>query len=230
MDLCFESILDTLHGLNFWSITVRLLLATLFGGCIGSERGKHGRAAGLRTHILVCVGSAVTVMVGLYSVQVFQLGNDPLRIGAQVVSGIGFLGAGTILHHEHSRVTGLTTAAGLWTTASIGLAVGAGAYWVATLTFIIVLITVILLIRIEQSGKRENGNAYYLEVSDICHVNQLSQNTADIADTFQLIPAKSGLAPHVGIMLTTVRKYDGAALLQQLREMEGVVTAIAVTI
>ena len=96
MDLCFESILDTLHGLNFWSITVRLLLATLFGGCIGSERGKHGRAAGLRTHILVCVGSAVTVMVGLYSVQVFQLGNDPLRIGAQVVSGIGFLGAGTI--------------------------------------------------------------------------------------------------------------------------------------
>lgn len=230
MDLCFESILDTLHGLNFWSITVRLLLATLFGGCIGSERGKHGRAAGLRTHILVCVGSAVTVLVGLYSVQAFQLDNDPLRIGAQVVSGIGFLGAGTILHHEHSRVTGLTTAAGLWTTASIGLAVGAGAYWVAILTFIIVLITVILLIRMEQSGKRANNNAYYLEVDDICRINQLSQNTADISDTFQLIPAKSGLSPHVGILLTTTRECDGPTLLQRLREMEGVVTAITVTV
>ena len=80
-----ELVLETLLEMNPWSISVRLILAALFGGCIGSERGRHGRAAGLRTHILVCVGSAVTVLVGLYSAQTLGFNNDPMRIGAQVI-------------------------------------------------------------------------------------------------------------------------------------------------
>ena len=121
-----QTILQTLSEFNIWSITFRILLATVIGGCIGSERGRHGRAAGLRTHILVCLGSTMTVMLGIYSVQVLGLGGDPMRVSAQVISGIGFLGAGTILTRGRFHITGLTTAAGLWTTASLGLAIGAG--------------------------------------------------------------------------------------------------------
>ena len=100
-----EKLMEILAGLNVWSVLFRLLLAAAFGGCIGLERGKHNRAAGLRTHILVCVGSAVTILVGLYTAQELGFANDPMRIGAQVISGIGFLGAGTILHRDHTQVT-----------------------------------------------------------------------------------------------------------------------------
>ncbi len=108
----FDEIMDLLHEVNVWSAGFRVLLALLLGGLIGLERGRHGRAAGLRTHILVCVGAAVAALVGLYSCQVLSLGGDAMRIGAQVISGIGFLGVGTILVRNRDKVTGLTTAAG----------------------------------------------------------------------------------------------------------------------
>lgn len=89
-------------------------MAALLGGIIGYERERHGRAAGLRTHILVCIGSATAVIGGLYVAYQLGFSNDPLRAGAQVISGIGFLGAGTILTRNGDHVIGLTTAAGLW--------------------------------------------------------------------------------------------------------------------
>ena len=115
-----------LNQFNEISVIVRILLAMLLGGIIGIEREQSKRPAGFRTHILVCVGASMTALIGLFIW--YQMGDvtDPVRISAQVISGIGFLGVGTILVKEHDHITGLTTAAGLWTTAAIGIACGYG--------------------------------------------------------------------------------------------------------
>ena len=105
-----QKIIEYLIDFNALSITVRLILALLLGGLIGMERGRHGRAAGMRTHVLVCIGACMTALVGLFMSDVA----DSTRIAAQVISGIGFLGAGTIMIRNQSVITGLTTAAGLW--------------------------------------------------------------------------------------------------------------------
>ena len=114
MFLELEEAIDLLQEFNGVSVTVRVLLAAVLGGLVGSERGRRGRAAGMRTHVLVCLGAAMTSMVGLYSAEVLGFTNDPLRVSAQVISGIGFLGAGTIMTRNHAQITGLTPAAGLW--------------------------------------------------------------------------------------------------------------------
>ena len=121
--------MEWLREFNFWTILIRLFTAALLGGVIGLERGRQRRAAGLRTHILVCVGAALTAMVGFFARDMLGISNsDPLRVSAQVISGIGFLGVGTILVTGRSQVRGLTTAAGLWSTAAVGLAIGIGFY------------------------------------------------------------------------------------------------------
>lgn len=227
-----QKITEVLLGLNVWSVLFRLLLAALFGSCIGLERGKHNRAAGLRTHILVCVGSAVTILVGLYTAQELGFANDPMRIGAQVISGIGFLGAGTILHRDHTQVTGLTTAAGLWTTASIGLALGVGAYWIAFVAFAIMMVTVVLLIRLERSSKRPSVYTYYLELGSVDHINDLSTELEGLLGestyAVDIIPAKSGVVPHVGVILTVARTCGGKELLAKLRRIEYMIAAVSV--
>ncbi|XJS11769.1 MgtC/SapB family protein [Aerococcaceae bacterium WGS1372] len=98
------------------------------GGLVGIERGMKNHTAGLRTYILVCLGSALVMMTNQYITDHLQAGGDPTRMGAQVISGIGFLGAGTILVTSRNRVRGLTTAAGLWAAACVGLAIGIGFY------------------------------------------------------------------------------------------------------
>lgn len=121
---------------------MRLFLAALLGGIVGIERGSGDRPAGLRTHILVCTGSALIMLVSMYAFDSFDAPRDPGRIAAQVVSGIGFLGAGTILH-EGLTVRGLTTAASLWMVAAIGLAVGAGMIQIGVAATIIMLVTLV---------------------------------------------------------------------------------------
>lgn len=124
----WQTIAAKLNGVNFYSVTLRLILATLCGGIIGYERGRMNRAAGFRTHMLVCIGSALAMLTNQYACQVFHTGTDVTRIGAQVISGIGFLGAGTIIVTRDRQVRGLTTAAGLWASACMGLAIGIGFY------------------------------------------------------------------------------------------------------
>ncbi len=133
-------------------VVLRLLLAVLFSGLIGLEREVSGRAAGFRTHILVCVGSTLVMLTAMHLVDLYRgaVSIDPGRVAAQVVSGIGFLGAGTIIQIRDS-VRGLTTAAGLWAAAGIGLAVGSGFYVGAVATTAIVLVVLYLLSRVEQS-------------------------------------------------------------------------------
>lgn len=117
-----------LHEVNTVSIILRLSLAMLFSGIIGIERGRKRRPAGFRTHILVCIGATLIMITNQYMVDVMHLSSDPSRMGAQVISGIGFLGAGTIIVVGRNQVKGLTTAAGLWVCACMGLAIGIGFY------------------------------------------------------------------------------------------------------
>ena len=119
------SIFDGLRDFTLLSVTVRIILAVICGGIIGMERSLHRRPAGFRTHILVCLGAAMTTLTSQYLYLYLDYYTDMARLGAQVIAGIGFLGAGTIII-ARQRVRGLTTAAGLWAAAIIGLAVGAG--------------------------------------------------------------------------------------------------------
>lgn len=137
-----KEIQTVLAGLNAVSITVRLLMSILFAGVIGIDRQKRHHPAGLRTHILVCIGSTMTMLLGQYLQEMYNA--DPSRIGAQVISGIGFLGAGTIIL-SGVRVRGITTAAGMWTCACIGLMIGAGFYLGATLGFLFVSFTLLVM-------------------------------------------------------------------------------------
>lgn len=130
--------------LSYSEILIRLSLASLFGAFIGLERERKNWTAGLRTHMMVCVGSCLIMIVSAFGfADILGRENvvlDPSRVAAQVVSGIGFIGAGTILFMKRGTVHGLTTAAGLWTVAAIGLATGGGMYFAAGTTTVIALI------------------------------------------------------------------------------------------
>ncbi|MDR6226998.1 MgtC/SapB family protein [Desmospora profundinema] len=143
---------DSVWVIPYGETAVRLLIATLLGGLIGWERERNNHPAGFRTHILVCTGSALIMLISIYGFAPFmeesQVRFSPDRIAAQVVSGIGFLGAGTILRQGFT-VSGLTTAASLWVVAAIGLAVGCGLHFEAALTTIIALVSLELLNRAE---------------------------------------------------------------------------------
>ena len=136
-----DKIIAMLTEFNSLSITARLLLAFVMGGAIGMERGRHGRAAGMRTHVLVCIGACMTALVGIHILTINPTENVT-RIAAQVISGIGFLGAGMIMIRNQSVITGLTTAAGVWCTATIGIAVGYGFYLAAIVATVITIITI----------------------------------------------------------------------------------------
>lgn len=122
--------IETIRVLTPAAILCRTLIAVILGGLIGMERGMKNRPAGMRTYMLVALGSCMVMMTNQFTIQVFGTG-DPVRMGAQVISGIGFLGAGTIVVTKHNQIKGLTTAAGLWAAAGAGLAVGIGLYEVA---------------------------------------------------------------------------------------------------
>ncbi len=139
--------------IDHWEIALRLLLAVILGGLIGFERESHNRPAGFRTHILVCAGSALIMMVSAYGFT-GQIGegfvSDPGRIAAGVVTGVGFLGAGTILQ-QRGNIRGLTTAASIWVVSGVGLATGIGFYLGAALTTMFVLVSLMLLRQTERN-------------------------------------------------------------------------------
>ena len=119
---------SSLRDFGFLAAGIRMLLAVICGGLIGLERTYHRRPAGLRTHMLICLGASMTTMISQYLLLNLNYFTDMSRIGAQVVAGIGFIGAGTIVVNQNQKVRGLTTAAGLWTCAIVGLTLGAGFY------------------------------------------------------------------------------------------------------
>jgi len=136
--------LGYLNEINIISICLRLALAAICGGFLGLERGKKNRAAGFRTHILVCTGAALAMLTNLYMMDAYP-GVDPSRMGAQVISGIGFLGAGTIIVTANNRIKGLTTASCLWISAVLGLCIGSGLLVISLVCFVITMAVLRLL-------------------------------------------------------------------------------------
>lgn len=157
-----------LRELGEWSVVIRIIAALLMGGIVGLERGMKNRPAGLRTYMLVCVGSALIMLTNQYIFQTTNTG-DPTRMSAQVVSGIGFLGAGTIVVTQHNQIKGLTTAAGLWTSAAVGLAIGIGFYEAALVGGISVFVILTLLHHWDDRMRRKGRNFdIYFELSRAC--------------------------------------------------------------
>lgn len=133
-------IFDAIRAVTPLSICLRMIMAVICGGAVGLERSFKNRPAGLRTHMLVCMGSMMASVIGLYMYLNLHYPTDMSRIGAQVVAGLSFLGAGTIIVTKKNSIKGLTTAAGLWTTGIVGLAIGAGFYEGAVITTILILL------------------------------------------------------------------------------------------
>ncbi len=138
-------IFDIFRELNILSIFVRFFVVTLCSGVIGMERGQKGRAAGLRTHVVVALGAAMVMLTNQYIIAYINPNADPARLGAQVISGIGFLGAGTILVTGHQKIKGLTTAAGLWASACMGLSVGGGFIEIGIIATLFILFSMTVL-------------------------------------------------------------------------------------
>jgi len=171
--------------MSVYEVVIRLALAVVVGGLIGYEREYKNRPAGFRTHILVCLGAAITSMIQLYSVQDAtnmiilhpQLANamkvDIGRLGAQVITGVGFLGAGTIIH-EKGSIKGLTTAASIWTVACVGLAVGLGYYTLTILSTIFVFIVLVFLKKFE-TRLFKNSNIFKLEIQYVNKKNMVEK-------------------------------------------------------
>ena len=206
-------------------ILVKCILATALGGLIGLERSFHGRAAGVRTHSYVCLGATLSVIVSVIvrdSLPV-DVPGDVFRIPAQVVSGIGFLGVGTIFV-QHDKVIGLTTAAGIWTTAMVGIAIGYGCYGAAMVVGMLMVILNVFMADVRK-GKYQIRR-FYFEVdcpevgNEICDkILKLGGVDAEA----RIIPAKSATPGYLGISAVLYKDLD---ITPQLRKMEHVVVAV----
>src|ERR1051326_3673801 len=167
------------------AIPIRLILAAVLGGIIGLERQIRDKPAGLRTNILICVGSALFMSLSTRVAQL--LGGDPTRIAAQIISGIGFLGAGAVLH-SHGFVLGLTTAATIWVVAGVGMALGSGMYVVALFTTGMSLVTLYFLSFIEDKIQGRKSYSYSLVVTDLnqalVSINKVLQQSSVSAASF----------------------------------------------
>ncbi len=214
-----EKIITLFENFGPLTVIVRLLFAAITGGLIGSERGRHGRAAGLRTHILVCIGASMTSLTSVFLSESLGYTGDAARLSAQVISGIGFLGAGTIMIRNSSVITGLTTAAGMWATAAIGIALGYGFYSAAITATLICIFSVSILSRLER--KRKNTVNAYLELKCLEDVEKaieiiLSYENAIVS--YDIVPAKSGYDKNIGIVFIMYGRKNLAELKISLRE------------
>ena len=210
------------------AIAVRIAAAFFLGGAIGMERGMKNRPAGLRTYMLVCVGACLIMMTNQYITQVFQTG-DPVRMGAQVVSGIGFLGAGTIVVTKRNQIRGLTTAAGLWAAAAVGLAIGCGFYEAAILGGCAIYVVLTVMHRWDDRLHRNSKlMEVYVELSTKVTLGSFIRSVRELElEIDSLQPdhtegAEDGLRSFIVTLRSRVKR-NHALLLSSIRSLEGVV-------
>ncbi len=171
--------------LTIWDLLARVGVAMLCGGIIGIDRGRKHRPAGFRTYMLVCVGAAMTMILGVYLSYMLtnvwspehggiMLNTDVSRFGAQVINGIGFLGAGTIIVTGRQQVKGMTTAAGLWASACMGLCIGAGFYMASLICCVLMFAVIVVFSRLERLILSRSRNInLYVEFEDIENLSQI---------------------------------------------------------
>ncbi len=192
---------------------LRVFLSMLLGGIIGFERAERGHDAGIRTHIMVCFGATLVMLISEF---IKTPTSDPARMGAQVISGIGFLGVGCIITNG-DKIKGLTTAAGLWTTACIGLAVGVGYYAVSVTATLLMLAAILLLAPLATKISTRNGDiTLSVKFSDYESIDKIL-STYKNASLLQLKRSESGSRAVINIpraknpteLIYTIADYDG---------------------
>ena len=221
--------------LALWEGLIRLCLAALLAGAIGIERELREQEAGLRTHMLVCVGSTMFMIVGVYAWSDYQLSNDigvvvdPSRVASYVVSGIGFLGAGAIIRHG-INVRGLTTAASLWVVAAIGVAVGAGMYGFAVATTALVLLALWPLAAVKRGLAGKRATTKRLAVTLDPHASIVSTLAAVEEGGYQIESvevAEEDDARRLDVVVEIPADVRLGPLLDQVATLDGVRSAAA---
>lgn len=223
MDTVIKTV-EYLEDINVSSICLRIIMSMFCGGVIGIERGKAHQPAGMRTYMLVCMGAAMVMLTGQYMYYHFQTG-DPARLGAQVVSGIGFLGAGSIIISGNTRIRGLTTAAGLWTAACIGLSIGIGFYEAGIIATIAVSLIMTQLKKLEYRIIFEDvWVGVYVEMDDSVRMADISKEIADFGleiGEIQVGKKKKGFQKAV-INLRNTEHKSREEILRHLTEIKGI--------
>ncbi|GFI61016.1 protein SapB [Clostridiales bacterium] len=216
-----------LRELNLYSIAVRFIVAVLFGGTIGLCRGRKHYAAGLKTHLLLCVGAAAVMMINQYTCQYLGLSGDATRMGAQVISGIGFLGAGTIIVTGQKHIKGLTSAAGLWVSACMGLAIGIGFYEAALFMYILLFITLSVLEKFDENYiKKSKEVSLYLEFDSTKPlrnvIRKIRENNWFIINIEQLVRTVEGMDSYILVLEVKSEERKKRKVPEELRTLEGV--------
>ena len=226
-----DRISEIFYGFNDISIAARLVLAAFCGGLIGIEREKKRRAAGFRTHILTAMGAAMTTLVGQFLLTLGEIGaeslaTDPLRLGAQVISGMGFIGAGAIIVTRRKQVKGLTTAAGLWTTAIIGLAAGAGCYIEVVFSTVMIILAELIFSKAEyylmSNPRIVNIYVDFVDKSEIYRINErISERKIEILDA-EITKGSEDEGISVIFTLKFPRKTSHDEILEEISLLESV--------
>lgn len=215
--------------LNTLAVTLRLVIAIICGGFIGLERERKRRPAGFRTHILICLGAAMTTLTSQYIALNLHLNTDMARLGAQVIAGVGFIGAGTIIVTKRRQVKGLTTAAGLWASAIVGLCCGAGFVEGAILATLIILIVEFVLVKVEYTlmSHTSTFNLYveYTKSGNLgTIVDELKKNNAYIND-IELVKSSADSPNSCAVFsLKLPRKRSQEAMMTIIAKLDGVVS------
>ena len=217
-----------LREVTYLAVVLRIVCAVIIGGVIGLERGLKNRAAGLRTYMLVCVGACLVMLTNQYIYQAYGTG-DPVRMGAQVVSGIGFLGAGTIIVTRRNQIKGLTTAAGLWSAAGVGLALGIGFYEAAILGGLAIFTVMTLLQSMDNRMHRNAKRAdIYIELDNQISLGdflrQVRTLDVEISDVQRELETESeaGVRAYIATLKTKTRR-NHREIMDDIQTLPGVV-------
>lgn len=213
---------------TYLGIVIRIVSAVVIGGIIGIERSIKNRPAGLRTYMLVCVGACLIMLTNQYIYQMTGVG-DPMRLGAQVVSGIGFLGAGTIIVTKHNQIKGLTTAAGLWSAAGVGLALGIGFYEAAFAASIAIYCTLTVLHFLEAKVNRKTRVLeVYIELRDNISLGKFISNLRVLNVDIEEVQYEQDAFVDRGVRafiltLKSARRRDHIQFMEDIRGIDGIV-------
>ena len=214
--------------LNLLAVSVRLLLAVLCGGLIGIERERKRRPAGFRTHILICLGAAMTTLTSQYIALTLGEPTDMARLGAQVIAGIGFIGAGTIIITKRRQVKGLTTAAGLWAGAIVGLCCGAGFVEAAVAATIIILLAELVFARLEylivSNARTFNLFVEYADSGGLGLImDEIKKDNVYVVDMEITKSTGSGKHPCAVFSMRVPRKIGHQDLMAKVAKINGVI-------